>query len=143
VPPALLGLLDGGPRTMVLVIIAYVAINVVIQSFIQPKFLGDAVGLSTTVTFLSLILWAFVLGPLGALLAIPLSLLTRALLVDSDPGARWTAMLLSGEPPRPTGRPGPGKGEHPRPRPAPAQPPAAPPPSGADRPSPPGPASPG
>ena len=104
VPPALLGLLDGGPRTMVLVIIAYVAINVVIQSFIQPKFLGDAVGLSTTVTFLSLILWAFVLGPLGALLAIPLSLLTRALLVDSGPGARWTAMLLSGEPPRPTGR---------------------------------------
>ena len=76
---------------MILVIVAYVAINVVIQSFIQPKFLGDAVGLSTTVTFLSLILWAFVLGPLGALLAIPLSLLTRALLVDSDPGAEWAA----------------------------------------------------
>ncbi|GAA5063148.1 putative PurR-regulated permease PerM [Thermocatellispora tengchongensis] len=98
-PPALLGLLDGGVRTMMLVIVAYVAINVVIQSFIQPKFLGDAVGLSTTVTLLSLILWAFVLGPIGALLAIPLSLLTRALLIDSDPSAKWAAALVSGRPP--------------------------------------------
>lgn len=95
VPPALLGLLDGGVRTMVLVIVAYSAINVVTQSFILPKFLGDAVGLSTTVTLLSLIVWTFVLGPLGAILAIPLSLLTRALLIDSDPSATWTAKLIS------------------------------------------------
>lgn len=105
VPPALLGLLEGGPRTMILVIVAYMAINVVIQSFIQPKFLGDAVGLSTTVTFLSLILWTFVLGPLGALLAIPLSLLARALLVDSDPGAGWAGALISGELPAEADRP--------------------------------------
>jgi AI-2 transport protein TqsA len=99
-PPALLGLLDGGPKTMLLVIAAYIAINVVIQSFIQPKFLGDAVGLSTTATFLSLIVWAWVLGPLGALLAIPLSLLMRALLIDSDPDAKWAAALLSGRLPQ-------------------------------------------
>ncbi|MFG1866368.1 AI-2E family transporter [Microbispora bryophytorum] len=96
IPPALLGLLEGGPKTMLLVIVAYIAINVVIQSFIQPKFLGDAVGLSTTATFLSLIVWAWVLGPLGALLAIPLSLLVRALLVDSDPDGAWAAALISG-----------------------------------------------
>ncbi|NUR89227.1 MAG: AI-2E family transporter [Nonomuraea sp.] len=100
IPPATLALLEGGPKQMILVIAAYVAINVVIQSFIQPKFLGDAVGLSTTMTFLSLMVWAFVLGPLGALLAIPLSLLTRALLVDSDPSATWAAALISGEPPQ-------------------------------------------
>jgi predicted PurR-regulated permease PerM len=94
IPPALLGLLEGGPKTMLLVIVAYIAINVVIQSFIQPKFLGDAVGLSTTATFLSLIIWAWVLGPLGALLAIPLSLFVRAVLVDADRGARWLLPLL-------------------------------------------------
>ncbi|MEU8250424.1 AI-2E family transporter [Nonomuraea sp. NPDC048916] len=99
IPPAMLALLDRGPKQMLLVIAAYIAINVVIQSFIQPKFLGDAVGLSTTMTFISLIVWAFVLGPLGALLAIPLSLLTRALLVDSDPRAKWAAALISGSPP--------------------------------------------
>ena len=97
VPPALLGLLDGGVKTMILVIVAYMAINVVIQSFIQPKFLGDAVGLSTTATFLSLIVWAWVLGPLGALLAIPLSLLAKAILIDSDPNATWATALISGE----------------------------------------------
>jgi predicted PurR-regulated permease PerM len=99
VPPALLALLTHGPRTMLLVVIAYVVINVVIQTFILPKFLGDAVDLSTTMTFLSLIVWTFVLGPLGALLAIPLSLLTRALLIDSDPSAKWAAALISGRPP--------------------------------------------
>lgn len=104
IPPATLALLDGGVKQMVFVIVAYMAINVVIQSFIQPKFLGDAVGLSTTMTFLSLIVWAFVLGPLGALLAIPLSLLTRALLIDSDPSAGWAAALISGEDPVPEQR---------------------------------------
>lgn len=99
IPPALLALLNGGVKQMLFVIAAYIVINVVIQSFIQPKFLGDAVGLSTTMTFMSLIVWAFVLGPLGALLAIPLSLLARALLVDSDPSARWAASLISGEDP--------------------------------------------
>ncbi|GAA3834154.1 AI-2E family transporter [Sphaerisporangium flaviroseum] len=97
VPPALLALLTGGVQRMILVIVAYLVINVVVQSFIQPKFLGDAVGLTTTVTFLSLIIWATVLGPLGALLAIPLTLLTRALLIDSDPSAKWSGALVSGD----------------------------------------------
>ncbi|QYC39465.1 AI-2 transport protein TqsA [Nonomuraea coxensis DSM 45129] len=100
VPPAMLALLDGGVKTMVLVIVAYIVINVVTQSFILPKFLGDAVGLSTTMTFMSLLLWTFVLGPLGAILAIPLSLLARALLIDSDPSAKWAAALVSGKVPR-------------------------------------------
>ncbi|NRQ40496.1 AI-2E family transporter [Nonomuraea sp. NN258] len=98
-PPAMLALLDGGVKTMILVIAAYIVINVVTQSFILPKYLGDAVGLSTTMTLVSLIVWAFVLGPLGAILAIPLSLLARALLIDSDPSAGWAAALISGEPP--------------------------------------------
>ncbi|MDP9861020.1 MULTISPECIES: AI-2E family transporter [Streptosporangium] len=99
IPPALLGLLEGGPKTMIFVILSYMLINFVIQSLIQPKFLGDAVGLSTTMTLLSLLVWAFVLGPLGALLAIPLSLLVRALLIDSDPNGEWAAALISGEVP--------------------------------------------
>ncbi|GGS88711.1 AI-2E family transporter [Planobispora rosea] len=98
-PPALLGLLEGGLQAMFSVIVAYMAINFVVQSLVQPKYLGDAVGLSTTVTFLSLIVWTFVLGPLGALLAIPLSLLTRALLIDSDPHGEWAAALISGKAP--------------------------------------------
>jgi AI-2 transport protein TqsA len=108
VPPALLGLLDGGVREMVLVIIAYMAINVVIQTVIQPKFVGDVVGLSVTVTFLATAFWAWVLGPLGALLAIPLTLLTKALLIDVDPGTRWLDVLIGSpdlSPDPPAGKP--------------------------------------
>ena len=85
VPPALLGLLTGGPQLMVVVIVVYCGLNFVIQSIIQPRFIGDAVGLSITVTFVALVFWAWLLGPLGAILAIPLTLLAKALLVDIDP----------------------------------------------------------
>ncbi|GAB99328.1 hypothetical protein GONAM_08_01180 [Gordonia namibiensis NBRC 108229] len=95
VPPALLALLDGGVTKMLIVIAVYSVINVVIQSVIQPKFVGDAVGLSTTLTFLSLIFWAWAIGPLGAILAVPLTLLAKALLIDIDPATRWADVLLS------------------------------------------------
>jgi AI-2 transport protein TqsA len=95
IPPALLALLQGGVRQVVLVIVAYSVINVMIQSLLQPKFVGDAVGLSVTLTFLSLVFWTFVIGPLGALLAVPLSLFVKALLVDADPDSRWLDPLIA------------------------------------------------
>jgi AI-2 transport protein TqsA len=99
VPPALLALLEGGPRLALSVVAVYCVINFVIQSIIQPKFVGDAVDLSLTLTFLSLVFWAWVIGPVGAILAIPLTLLSKALLVDADPDARWAAILLTSSKP--------------------------------------------
>jgi predicted PurR-regulated permease PerM len=95
VPPALLALLEGGVPLMATVIALYSVVNFIIQSVIQPKIVGDAVGLSATASFLSLVIWAWVLGPLGALLAIPLSLLTKGLLIDIDPSTRWIGSLIS------------------------------------------------
>ncbi|MFD3704735.1 AI-2E family transporter [Nocardia sp. NPDC058658] len=94
IPPALLALLDSGPVLMIWVIVVYSVINFVIQSIIQPKFVGDAVGLGVTITFLSLVFWAWVIGALGALLAIPLTLLVKALLFDIDPTTRWADVLI-------------------------------------------------
>jgi AI-2 transport protein TqsA len=112
VPPAIIGLLEGGVGTMIAVIVLYSAINVVVQTIIQPKFVGDAIGLTATLTFVSLLVWAWILGPLGAILAIPLTLLTKALLVDVDPGAAWLIPLLSSKDPpfadEPTGQHAPG-----------------------------------
>jgi len=96
IPPALLGLLEGGWETLLWVIVSYSVINFIIQSIIQPKVVGDSVGMSTTLTFLSLVFWAWILGPLGAVLAIPLSLLVKALLLDADPSTRWMSGLISG-----------------------------------------------
>ncbi|OLT09067.1 AI-2E family transporter [Pseudonocardia sp. CNS-139] len=98
-PPALLALLDGGPELMLAVIGSFAVINVVLQTFVQPRFVGEAVGLSITITFLSVVFWGWVLGVLGALLAIPLTLLAKALLVDVDPRNRWINAFLADRPP--------------------------------------------
>lgn len=124
IPPAIIGLLEGGPSLMLAVIVLYSVINFIIQSIIQPKFQADALGLTTTLTFLALVFWAWVLGPLGAILALPLTLFLKALLVDVDPRARWLSPLLSGVPL---------PDEEPEPVPAPqVEPPA--PPTAPDRP---------
>jgi AI-2 transport protein TqsA len=95
VPPAILALLDSGPGLMLAVVLVYTVLNLIIQSVIQPKVVGDAVGLSTTLTFLSLVFWSWIIGPVGAVLAVPLTLLAQALLVDADPSSRWLVPLIA------------------------------------------------
>jgi AI-2 transport protein TqsA len=100
IPPAVLALLEGGPSLMLAVIAIYCVLNLVIQSFIQPRVVGGSVGIGTTLTFLSLVFWTWVIGPMGAVLAIPLSLLARAILVDADPANRWLVPLVANRAPR-------------------------------------------
>ncbi len=95
VPPAVLALLEGGWSRALLVVVIYLAVNFVLCSLVQPRYIGDAVGLSLTVVFLSLGFWAWMLGPLGAVLAVPLTLLVKAVLVDAHPGASWVSALLA------------------------------------------------
>jgi predicted PurR-regulated permease PerM len=76
-------------------------LNFVIQTLIQPRFIGDSVGLAMTTTFVALVFWAWLLGPVGALLAIPLTLLVKALLVDVDPSAGWATALAGSLAPEP------------------------------------------
>ncbi|MFF2388452.1 AI-2E family transporter [Agromyces sp. NPDC058104] len=93
IPPAVLALVVGGWPLMLIVIAIYCVINVVLQVLVQPKFVSDAVGLSLTLTFFSVAFWAFVIGPIGAILCIPLTLLVRALFIDGDPRMRTLARL--------------------------------------------------
>lgn len=98
VPPTVMGLLAGGWVDALLVIVGFSVINVVMQSLIQPKFTGDAVGVTPTVSFVSVLLWAVVLGPLGALLALPATLLIKAMLVDPNPEVRFVNALIASSP---------------------------------------------
>ena len=102
IPPALIALLEDGPGLMLAVIAVYCVVNFVIQSIIQPRVVGDTVGLTPTLTFLSLVFWTWLIGPIGALLAVPLSLLLRALLVEADPRATWALPVISGKPAAPS-----------------------------------------
>ncbi|MBO3662344.1 AI-2E family transporter [Microbacterium stercoris] len=100
VPPALLALLDHGWPGMLLVIAVYVVLNSIITSLLPARFVGSAVGMSMTVTMASVIFWAWVLGPLGAVLAIPFSLLVKAVFIDGVPSAQWLAGFVDAAPRR-------------------------------------------
>ena len=95
IPPTLIALLDGGIGRALAVLIVYIVINVVVQTLIQPRFTGDAVGISATVAFLSLIFWAYLLGVLGALLAVPATKFVKSMLVDYSVSGQWFGAFLN------------------------------------------------
>ncbi len=97
IPPALVALLELGPTAALWVVVAYSVLNFVIQAIIQPKVAGESVGVTPFVSFFSLLFWYFVLGGLGALLALPATLLVKALLVDANPNAGWINILISSD----------------------------------------------
>jgi predicted PurR-regulated permease PerM len=92
-PPVLLTLVQLGPLRALLVAIGYVVINLLIGSVLEPRFLGRGLGLSTLVVFLSLLFWGWLLGPVGMLLSVPLTM-TAKIALDSREDTRWLAVLL-------------------------------------------------
>ena len=94
IPPVIFGFLEGGWETAIAVVLVYTLVNAIVQGAIQSRLVSNAVALSQTITFVSVLVWSAIIGPIGALLATPLTLLVRMLLVDSDPAARWWRPLL-------------------------------------------------
>jgi len=93
IPAIALALVDGGPELAIAVTVLYLAVNVSIGNFIEPQVLGQGVGLSPLVVVTSLVFWGFVLGPVGMVLAVPLTVILRIAL-DSQPQTQWLAVLL-------------------------------------------------
>jgi AI-2 transport protein TqsA len=99
IPPAVLGFAVGGVPTALLVIVGYIVINLTMDYAIQPRFIGAAVNLSAVVVTLSVFFWAVVLGPQGAMLAVPLTVIA-ANLADSFDAFRPLARILADVVPR-------------------------------------------
>jgi predicted PurR-regulated permease PerM len=93
IPPAIMALVQFGLPQTAVVIVAYVVINFLIDTVIKPRFIEEGVNISATVTFLSLIVWAWVLGPMGAILAVPMSIILQTVL-NSREETRWLAYLM-------------------------------------------------
>jgi AI-2 transport protein TqsA len=95
-PPCLLALVqDGGGSAMILAL-GYVVINVGISNGIEPRFMGRGLGLSPLVVVLSMIIWGWVLGPIGMLLSVPLTTVVK-LALEANEDTRWMAVILGGE----------------------------------------------
>lgn len=95
VPPALLALAIHGPLEFLIVVVGYLVLNFLITSLLPTKFVSDTVGLSMVLEVVSIIFWAWVLGPMGAILAIPLTIFVKAVLIDTNPNAAWLRDILS------------------------------------------------
>ncbi len=96
VPAVLLAWVQLGPVSALLVGLGYLCINVGFGSMIEPRFMGRGLGLSTLVVFLSLVFWGWVLGPVGMLLSVPLTV-TAKIGLGSSEETRWLAILLGSE----------------------------------------------
>jgi predicted PurR-regulated permease PerM len=90
----LLALLTGGWQLAAVVFAIFAVVNFVLTSLVQPKYVGDAVGISVSLTLVALVFWGWVLGMIGAVLAVPLTLFAKSLLVDVNPNVRWTDAIL-------------------------------------------------
>jgi len=95
IPPVLLALIQLGPWTSVAVGAGYLAVNMGIGSFLEPRIMGRGLGLSTLVVFLSLLFWGWVLGPVGMILSVPLTMAMKIALSSFNEG-RWLATMLDG-----------------------------------------------
>lgn len=93
VPAILLALVQLGFSTALLVAAVFLVVNIVIGSIIEPRYMGKGLGLSVLVVFSSLIFWGWVLGPVGMLLSVPLTI-TIKLALDSKLETQWLGNLL-------------------------------------------------
>jgi predicted PurR-regulated permease PerM len=93
VPAILLALVQLGPARALAVAIGFLVVNMVFGNVVEPHLLGRRLGLSTLVVFLSLVFWGWVLGPVGMLLSVPLTMIVKILLENSS-DLHWVAVLL-------------------------------------------------
>jgi len=93
IPPVVLGLILHGFWPALGVMACYLIINVAIGNFLEPMLLGERFGISTVIVILSILFWGFVWGPVGMLLAVPLTMLVKVML-DNSSDLRWISALM-------------------------------------------------
>ena len=93
IPPTLLAYLDSGLGTAAMVVIGYALINVAQDQFLQPVVMGSELNLSPLVVFIAVVVWVWILGPAGALLAVPVTV-GLIMVLEAFPSSRGFAALL-------------------------------------------------
>jgi len=93
IPAVALALLQLGVGWAAGIALSYLAINTLIGTALEPRFMGQALGLRPLVVLLSMLFWALLLGPVGALCSAPLTMLARDWLLHTR-DLKWFGELL-------------------------------------------------
>ncbi len=93
VPAVMLATVQLGLESAAYSALGYIIVNLIMGNVIEPRFMGKGVGLSTLVVFLSLVVWGWILGPVGMLLSVPLTMIVK-LACEAKPETTWIAILL-------------------------------------------------
>lgn len=94
IPGILVALLGLGVSEAVMAFVLYGLVNTIIGTIIEPRFMGQTLGLSPVIVLVSLMVWGWVFGPVGMLLSILLTMILK-LALDSSPQTRWLGIMLS------------------------------------------------
>ena len=100
VPPTLMAVVEYGFTRGLIVVIAYTVINFIVDNVIKPRFVGSTLDLSPLIVVVSLVFWGWLLGPMGALVAVPLSIGVK-FFFESFEESMWLAHLMSDAGPKP------------------------------------------
>jgi AI-2 transport protein TqsA len=93
IPPVLMAYAEFGLQTAVIVALGFILINGGIQNFVQPKIMGNRLKISPLVVFVGLFIWGYLLGGVGAILAVPMTLLVL-IIMENFEGTRPIAILM-------------------------------------------------
>lgn len=96
IPAVLLALVQLDVQSALWIALGYLVVNAVVGTVIGPRFMGQGLGLSTPVVFVSLVFWGWVLGPVGIFLSVPLTMVLKIAL-DANPQTRPLAIMLGPE----------------------------------------------
>ncbi len=98
IPAVLLALVQLGVGDAVIIALGYVAVNTIVGNILEPRFMGKGLNLSALVVFLSLVFWGWVLGPVGMLLSVPLTMGVKVGL-ELREETHWIGVLLGSDVP--------------------------------------------
>ena len=98
IPPVFLTLLESGVTSAIIVFFGIVLINGFAENVVKPKYMGQGLDLSPFTVVFSVIFWAAILGPFGAILAVPMTMAFKMLILEYDPANKWLADLMSAQP---------------------------------------------
>jgi AI-2 transport protein TqsA len=93
IPPLILAYVQIGPSAVLWTGITFLAANTLVGNFLEPRFMGKMLGLSTFVVFLSLIFWGWIFGSVGMFLSVPLTM-TIKIALETSPATTWIAIML-------------------------------------------------